>query len=196
MRKTYILPVVFILSACSFLDRNAILRVEQTQDRKLPALEAVYIDATSSIPHYWEPGAKVVQSGTDRATLFYKQVENVLTNPHSDIHGYIELRDHIYPTDIFSGLLWIIPSCFTYGLANLLGMPLLSQGIQSEIHIRVLDKEGRLVKRYYAEAKDTQYVALYWAKQGDYALKTYRDALDDAVLQMQQDYEFLYERLK
>ena len=51
-------------------------------------------------------------------------------------------------------------------------------------------------KRYYAEAKDTQYVALYWAKQGNYALKTYRDALDDAVLQMQQDYEFLYDRLK
>lgn len=75
-------------------------------------------------------------------------------------------------------------------------MPFFSQGIQSKIHIRVLDKEGRLVKRYYAEAKDTQYAALYWAKQGDYALKTYRDALDDAVLQMQQDYEFLYGHLK
>ena len=195
MRKIYILPVVFILSACSFLDRNAILLVEQTQDKKLPALEAVYIDATSSIPHYWKPGAKVVQSGTDRATLFYKQVENVLTNPHSNIHGYIELRDHTRITEL-PGVLWIFPSCFTFGLANLLGMPFASKDIQSEIHIRVLDKEGRLVKRYYAEAKDTQYVALYWAKQGNYALKTYRDALDDAVLQMQQDYEFLYDRLK
>ncbi len=198
MKKIILLTTLALLTACSCktkIDRASILSVEQTTDKKLPTLKAVYIDATSAIPQYWEPGSKIVQSGTERATLFYNLVENTLTNPYGDIHGYMELRDETRMKPGL-GLLWLLPSYYTCGLGNLLGLPWGDESAYSQVNVRILDKKGRLVKRYQTRIDRKEYWARWSECSEDLPLRVYRMALDKIISDMQQDYDYLYDKLK
>ena len=198
-----IILFVALLSGCVSVDMDEVMTVNETNVEKLPTLETVYIDATSKVPQYWEVGSKVVQSGSSRATLFYQQVEKNLTDPYGDMHGYIELRDNTFlngPDPIKVGDAWGVFSIVTLGTLNLLGMPAYHFKPYSEINVRVLDKTGKLIKRYQTSAEDSEYAALYWGyslSAGDeLLLKTYRKALDEVIEQMQYDKEYLLNKLK
>lgn len=202
MKSFMFLGSVLLLTSCVSVDMRNVLTVEEEEGKKLPTLEAVYIDATSTVPQYWEAGAKVVQSGSLRATLFYQQIEKNLTDPYGNLKGYIELRDNTFlngPDPIAVGDAWSFASVLTLGVFNLFGMPMYHFKPYSEINVRVLDKEGRLIKRYRSYAQASEYAALYWGyslrDSNELLLKTYRDALDKVMIDMKQDYEFLNSRL-
>lgn len=165
----------------------------------MPALEAVYIDATSSVPQYWEVGSKVVQSGDTYATIFYEELERNLTNPYGDMTGYIELRNE---TILSANPLWSVLSGLTLMIPNLVGMPFASGTVYSNVHIRLLDKKGRLIKRYQASAADTEYVAMWWGYMDTpdqiwaFKIRTYRKALTKVLEEIKSDHTFLIEKLK
>lgn len=203
MKKILCLLCSLILSGCASVNMREVLTVYETHDDKLPTMEAVYVDAVSSVPQYWDSGSKVVQSGSTRATLFYQQVEKNLTDPYGDMHGYIEMRDNTFldgPDPIRVGDVWGAMSVVTLGTLNLLGMPAYHFKPYSEINVRVLDKSGKLVKRYQAIVEDSEYAALYWGYSlgagDDLLLRTYRKALDKVIDEMKNDYDYLYNKLK
>ena len=200
MKKLIVIICMVVLSGCVSVDMNKVLTVEETNGKKLPTMEAVYIDGTSKVPQYWDTGSRVVQSGTTRATLFYQQVEKNLTDPYGDMHGYIELRDNTLDLAPAQDGGWDIFSALTLGIFNLLGMPAHHFKPYSEINIRVLDKTGKLIKRYHTSIEDSEYAALYWgyslSDRDELLLRTYRKALDEIIEQMQNDKEFLSNKLK
>ena len=189
----------FLLTSCRSISIHEIRQVKETTGDKLPALEAVYIDATSSVPQYWEVGSKVVQSGDTYATIFYEELERNLTNPYGDMTGYIELRNE---TILSANPLWSVLSGLTLMIPNLVGMPFASGTVYSNVHIRLLDKKGRLIKRYQASAEDTEYVAMWWGYRDTpdqiwaFKIRTYRKALTKALEQIKSDHTFLVEKLK
>lgn len=189
----------FLLTSCRSINIHEIRQVNETTGNKLPTLEAVYIDATSSIPQYWEVGSKVVQNGDTYATIFYEELEKNLTNPYEDINGYIELRNE---TILSTNTLWSVLSGLTFTVPNLLGMPFTSGTVYSNVYVRLLDKKGRLIKRYQASAEDTEYVAMWWGYMGTadeifaFKVRTYRKALTKVLEEIKSDYTFLLEKLK
>lgn len=201
MKKIFLLVICCCsLISCKTYNPQGLYNVYETNEKKLPTLEAVYIDATSSTPQYWTPGQRVVQQGGTRATIFYEEVEKNITNPRGKLQGYIELREETF---LSPNYLWAIASGLTLCTINLFGFPIGSYTATSIVQLRILDKNGGLIKRYEsASISDTEYIALWWGyaetiDNGErFKLKTFRRALDLALQQIKDDYDYLNNQLK
>ena len=81
-------------------------------------------------------------------------------------------------------------------------MPFTSVELQTNLRARILDKQGRLVKRYEASSKDKYYIAIWWGYPTGlntlraFQLKTYRTALMKILKQIKSDMPYIKERLE
>ncbi len=198
MKKFLVLITLALLTACScktMITKDVMLQVEETNNKKLPTLDTRYSSATSASLAYGDPKFSIFNPEDKHAILFYDMVQNQLIDPYGDKRGTIELVDKTEEKPGF-GSLWIWPSICTYGVANLLGMPFWQEKVYSEVHVRILDRRDKVVKKYYAKVEKEQ----YWAKWSDCAedlkLSAYRLALEDIMSQIQKDYDYLYTKLK
>lgn len=200
IKKLSTITLFLLLCSCQTLDGRSLRYVKETGGEKLPALEAVYIKSTTTIPQYWKPGERVVQQSGINADIFYAEVEKNLTNPYGELSGYIEMRES---THLFSNVLWSIPSTLTLFIPNLFGFPFASYTATSYVSIRILDKNGNLVKRYEpVSVSDTKYIALWWGyaetiENGElFKLKVFREALTKALNKIKKDRYFINTQLQ
>ncbi len=196
---TFTIAALIAMSSCHNINISKKCEVKQISGAKLPALEPIFLGTGDRQTSFWTAGQKTVRQSGDRATIFYREVEENITTPRGQVKGYIELT---HKSDWAKSFLCTIPSALTAMTINLFGFPLLSLEGYSEINVRILDANGQFIKRYSANATSTQYVALWWgvaesSHNGEStSIIAYKKALDDITLQIKKDHNFLAPLLK
>ncbi len=85
---------------------------------------------------------------------------------------------------------------------NALGFPLLSYKGESVVNVRVLDKNGRMIKRYNEYGEAQQFVALWWGvpeteeSANTTTILAYKNALHKIAQQINQDKAYLNSQLQ
>lgn len=187
------------LSACQSFHRNEAMKIKsRNYKKKLPNLELVY-ENEKEVKH-WKPGELVVRENTPYATMFYREAENNLIEQDTNPIGYIKLRPIYHKTKNVS-LLYALTPLLTLWTFNILGCPLEEFEAIAELEIEILNKEGKLVKKYNSEAKDTEYTAFWWGynsfdAQDSSLYNSYKKALFDITEQIQNDMDYLNKKLK
>ena len=62
--------------------------------------------------------------------------------------------------------LWLVPSCLTLGLLNILGFPAASQSFEVSVTLEVVDAAGHILGRYEGTGATTEYAAAWWGYSG------------------------------
>lgn len=119
----------------------------------------------------------------DERNILLKEFENNLMDLKSDFYGYLEINRNII--DSKPGLGYTIPSVLLFSVPNIFGMPFLDIKQTTEIEVKILDKDGKLIEKYSAIGKGNVKVAYYYG----YSLrianrKAYSDAIINALEQI------------
>lgn len=191
------LILALFLSACQTYHVNLAMKVESRDVRKLPPLEAIYENEKSlkSIAAY-----DTTHKINDKyATIFYREVEKNIVSEYGQKKGRIVLTPIFHQARITG--LWHFTPLLTLWTANILGCPMKKFESLAELELRILDNKGNVIKKYASEKTDEKYVAFYWGFFETVALEaslieSYKKALADISEQIQNDYDFLMEKLK
>ena len=190
--KKLIPILLFMLTSCASYDLQQAMRPNNRSIyTKLPHMESIFETGKSL-----DTDIASIQTNSEFATLFRREVEENLVNIDSSIKGKLVLDPVYFDTDqnnvwIFTVLLWFIPP--------VIGVPLHSNTSKWELELNVLDKNGNRIARYTGEAEDTEYYAAYWGYKNTFTAAVfngYKKALDSVITQLQNDIPTLSSRLK
>ncbi len=194
--------LALILSSCRTIDFEEVRRVKEVGGIKIPLLSIKYIDVNDDTPDYWHQGGGDQynsQLEDTCATVFYEELEKNIMSPYGAPKGVIELRNN---TVLSPNVTWSVVSYFTLGIPNLLGMPYVSGTMYSNLSLRILDRNGKLVKQYRSFAVDKEYVAMWWGYTYSpdqieaFKVRTFRKALKDILVQIRRDQFILNRQLQ
>lgn len=203
MKKIFTLVFCTILSGCSttpFYINQAMKAKERNYTDKLANLEAVYEDEASL--KVFSVSDSFVQVNTPEATRFYREVEKNLLDPYTEKKGYIVLtpilsavnEQEIFDQETSQG---VIAIC-TLGLSLIFNAPKVNYKGFSELEIRILDKNGKIIKKYSSEGISLiTYGPRYQCLDCKERVKweAYENALDDILEQIYRDRTWLKRRL-
>lgn len=157
MKKLFTLLLCILLSGCKttpFYINQAMKAKERNFSEKLPNLEAVYEDENAL--KNFSINDSFVKVNTPEATKFYREVEKNLIDISGEKRGYIVLtpilsainEEEILESQDLGALLGIS----TLGLVPLIfNIPKIPFKGYSEIEVRILDNNGKIIKRYSTE---------------------------------------------
>lgn len=200
MKKIILLSLCLFLGACAGYDLQQAMRPESRNIyQKLPNMEPIFEagKALETDTKTGTSGTTSVQLNNEFATLFRREVEKNLINEDGPVKGKLVLEPVYFKREYNTA--WILPSAFSLYILNLLGMPAGSDTSKWELELNVLDKNGKRIKRYSAEAENTEYFAAYWGTYNPYqaaVFEGYKKALDDIIKQLQADIPTLSAQLK
>ena len=197
-----------LLSGCSTFYLNQGMKAPNRGfDDKLPNLEAVFSNEESLKNFTSEDN--FVQVNNPMANRFYREVETNLIDEYDEGEkkGYLVLKPIISTAGFNSKrVLYIFLGVFTGFVAPLLGAPIdVIEGF-SELELRVLNSNGKLVKKYSAEASVKNKLGVYYggcdslASQGKNCFdkaswEAYEKALGDIIEQVYRDRNYLRKKL-
>ena len=194
--KKILLCLCLFVSACATYDVQEAMRpADRAIDSKLPNMEPIFEIGKASDTKSGDSDTASIQSNNHYATLFRREVEMNLINENGPIKGKLVLEP-VFEKSTPSA--WSIGIFFSY-IPSLFGAPILGTTFEWELELNVLDKNGKRIARYLAQAKDTEYTALYYGYTNSYeaaALESYKKALDDIIKQVQADIPKLSAKLK
>ena len=194
--RLVVLSFLLLLAGCKTYHANEAMKVDQIAGRKLPSLEAVY-ENVKSIKKESNSGS-LHRINDNYATVFYREVEKNIAEEEGDKKGRIVLTPIYLETEKQKG--FAIVSALTLGLANLVGVPRAEYEATAELELRILDSKGNVIKKYASERTVSEYVAIggYKASSVKEASKmsAYKSALRDITYQIQNDYDYLKQKLK
>lgn len=194
--------------ACQSMPHFYINEAMKAKDRgfpdKLPNLEAIY-ENEGELKNFSTKDS-FVQVNTPRANKFYREVEKNLIDITTDKKGYIVLKpiisatsvpcaemedDHL--TDVLLGF---------YGVGIILGMldtPKREYKASYELEIRILNNDGKLIKKYESEKTAELISSPQKACNGEccdqITWEAYENALADILEQIHNDRAFLIQEL-
>ncbi|MCP4355652.1 MAG: hypothetical protein GY793_08515 [Proteobacteria bacterium] len=197
MRKAILsLSLLFLTGCQSFYVNQAIKAENRHIENKLPNLELIFENEKSI--KSWKPNENLVKVNTPFATLFYREVENNLIDSYGDSKGYITLTP-IFHTNEYGGSGYTVLSLLSMTTFNLLGMPFSTRSSFCELEARVLNKDGKIIKKYSAESKVKKYVAIWAYDEYDAEVAalygSYKNTLGNIIEQIDKDHEFLNDKL-
>lgn len=193
MKKIFTLILCVLLSGCKttpFYINQAMKAKDRNYPDKLPNLEAVYEDE-SALKNF-SINDSFVKVNTPEATKFYREVEKNLIDISGEKRGYIVLTPLLSAYDHDSAsVITTIMGISTFGLwLAIFNVPKLHFQGFSEIEIRILDNNGKIIKKYSSEqisnAKNTPWNScLECATRVKW--EAYESALEDILEQIYQD---------
>ncbi len=149
-RGIWIVLFALLLTGCKAWDPSDISQQKNPIAPKLLALEPKVDDLAN----------KIIATNNFETTLFNKEVEDNLTDPYGEKYGYITLKRNIL--SIRPGWGFYALSILTATIANLFGMPFMVLRLKSEVEIRIMDKNNRLIGKYSAIGESKSIAAYYY----------------------------------
>ena len=189
--------VLIALSSCKAFDPKLLNPTPVTISPKLPAMEN---RVQSEVTVVVAPGGSAVAGGSrDLATLFEREVREVLTDPYGEKRGFLELKVTTTKTQI--GIGWAVISGLFVFVPNLFGMPISTPKIAVTAQLDVLDNQHRLLSTYRADGEAKGRTALYsstsYADPGRVLyVQAVRQCLEQIKTKMQPDIARLQTQLK
>lgn len=191
--KKFILFFIFLLASCASYDLQQAMRPNNRYIyTKLPHMESIFETGKSL-----DTGISSIQSNSEFATLFRREVEENLVNSDGPIKGKLVL-DPVYFEENQNSA-WLFTLYPLLLIPHVLGVPLYSNTSKWELELNVLDKNGKRIARYTGEAEDTEYYAAYWGYKNTFTAAVfngYKKALDSVITQLQNDIPILSAKLK
>jgi len=201
MKKFLVLATALLLTACASYDLQQAMRPDNRNIYpKLPNMEAIYEvgKASDTDVKAGTSGSASVQLNNEFATLFRREVEKNLINEDGSVKGKLVLEPIFLKNDYNKA--W--GAAYILIIPGFLGWPGGSWTSKWELELNVLDKNGKRIARYSAEAENTEYNALYWGYESGLetlraaVFEGYKKALDDIIKQLQADIPTLSAKLK
>lgn len=193
--KKIVLFFIFLLTGCATYDlQNAIQPSMRVSYPKLPNLEPVfeakkYVDIKTVMKN------TDAQSSNGFATLFKREAETNLADTGGESKGKLVLTPIFFENRENTG--WLKTPMLI--ITPALGVPTDSYTAKWELELSVLDKSGKQIARYSANAEKTEYKAAYWGWENPRTAATfesYKTALDSVIKQLQNDIPQLSAKLK
>lgn len=172
---------------------------------RLPNLEAIY-ENEGELKNFSTKDS-FVQVNTPRANKFYREVEKNLIDITTDKKGYIVLKPTITATDANCDTInkddvqHALLAIYTLGILALLDIPKTKIKAFCELEIRILNNDGKLIKKYSSEES----AELVSSPQHSCNVKSnccdrvtweaYENALTDILEQIYNDRAFLIQEL-
>lgn len=196
---------ISLLSGCSTFYLNKGMKAPNRgfADR-LPNMEAVFSNEDSLKNFTSEDN--FLQVNNPMANRFYREVETNLIDEYDEEEkkGYLVLKPIII-TSADKSIPYIILGAFTLLTAPLLGAPMgVFEGF-SELELRVLNSNGKLVKKYVAEAVVKNKIGAYYGGCNNWnsnqncldkaSWDAYEKALSDVIEQVYKDRVYLRRKL-
>lgn len=195
---------ISLLSGCSTFYLNKGMKAPNRgfADR-LPNMEAVFSNEDSLKNFTSEDN--FVQVNTPMANRFYREVETNLIDEYDEGEkkGYLVLKPIINTsTGTTKNLIYIYLAVITGFVAPLLGVPIgVIEGF-SELELRVLNSNGKLVKKYTAESTVKNTLGFYYGGCNSdkncldkASWEAYEKALGDIIEQVYKDRVYLRRKL-
>lgn len=198
--KKFILSFVFLLISCANYDLQQAMRPNNRLFvSKLPNMEPIFEAGKSLDTHTFGNGIGVasIQHNNEFATLFRREVEQNLVNTEGMVKGKLVL-DPVF-VEVNTNKAWLFTLYPLLVIPHAFGVPLSSDTSKWELELNVLDKNGKRIARYSAEATDTEYYAAYWGYDNTYTaalFEGYKKALNNIIEQIQNDIPVLSAKLK
>ncbi|UPT65584.1 MAG: hypothetical protein M0D57_13690 [Sphingobacteriales bacterium JAD_PAG50586_3] len=186
MKKT----IIFLVLLSAFVSCRSLNYTEQ-QGKKIPlsnkllTLEKQIGDITGpnyTYNHsYSYPNSYMNSIGLngDELRIINNEVDENLTDPYGDKYGYIEFNRRT--VNMRYGIGWTLLSSMTFFTVNLLGVPFMNLRLDSEVEIRILDVNRKLIAKYSAVGQSKFIIAMYYGYGLMAATKVYPQALIDAL---------------
>ncbi|MBO6289108.1 MAG: hypothetical protein J6N45_02135 [Alphaproteobacteria bacterium] len=199
MKKLILLFVVLLTGCASYDIQNAIHPENRVSYQKLPNMKPVFENKKSVNVKKIMKGATTngAQFNNGFSTLFRREVEQNLVNTDTALKGKIVLEPMYFETN--ENTAWSFLGYPFFMLPQAIGVPMRSDTSKWELELSVIDKEGRRIANYSAEAEDTEYSAAFWGWKNSYTAATYQSykkALNNIIIQLQNDIPTLSEKLK
>lgn len=161
-------------------------------------MEAIFESGESNITGVSFNDIKI-KNNTTYALLFYREIEKNVVAQGGDTKGSIILTPVLHQLEV-PNVGWTLLSVGTAFIPNLFGMPIESYTAFCELELRVVDKNGNLIKKYSSDSTVTEYVAPYW---GYYELEarkaalyeSYKKTLKKLIWQMNRDKNLIVREL-
>ena len=193
---------ISLLSGCSTFYLNQGMKAPNRgfEDR-LPNMEAVFSNEDSLKNFTSEDN--IVQENTPMSNRFYREVETNLIDEYDEGEkkGYLVLKP-IINTSGEKPSFFVVLAGLTLFTSPLLGIPLTIYEGFSELELRVLNSNGKLVKKYTSEATVQNKAGLYYGGCNSIpncynkaSWEAYEKALSDVIEQVYRDRAYLRKKL-
>lgn len=100
----------------------------------------------------------------DQLAYLKSIVDSKICEQDSELQGKIKFE--VLKSELSSSWFWLIPSSLTLLTINLLGFPMVSQGVNLTMKCSILDLKNNVVYSKVVSGKGTSYIALYWGYGG------------------------------
>ncbi len=204
MNKAYVL-LFLLIASCRSLDVIDALKVSNNNNsNKLPTLVTLSDD---NMTMKNEKGIRTSKLRNEQYalmskefnSLFIRELENNITYPYGEPKGYI--RAEIITNDLNNNFFTIIPSAFSLGILNLLGMPFNHPKYSLNFEFSLYNTKKELIKKYTIYASGSAWSAAYYGYNEINAEKKasyngFKDALNQLKQELQTDHKYLISKLK
>jgi hypothetical protein len=143
--------MVILFAGCVSFNSSRINFNYKPLKKKLPPLEMI-------IEYF--PGSYPTIQSADFSNQMISNYNNNLVENGENFKGYIVWKYSLTVFD-FNGY-WMIPSCLTFFMGNLIGLPFFSYHQEMELTCTILDENFNTLVEYKATADDTEYSAIFW----------------------------------
>ena len=197
MKKVICIIFALLLTACQTYPINLAIKPEARENLNFPNLEAIFEANESNVSGVSIDETKI-KNNTPYAMLFYREVEKNVVVHDGDKKGSIILTPVLHTQE--PNLFWTIFNAITLHTPAILGIPEASYTSFCELELRIVDKNGKLIRAYNADSVVTKYAAAYWGyypKDGVNAALygSYKETLNKLMQQMNNDKELIIREL-
>lgn len=91
-------------------------------------------------------------------------VDSKICEQNTDLKGTIKFE--VLQSELSNGWYWLIPSGLTMGTINLLGFPLVSQGVKLSMRCTITDLKNNIIYSKIVSGKGKSFIALYYGYGG------------------------------
>ena len=197
MKKIFCIFSVLLITACQTYPLDLIVIPEAKENLNFPNLELKFEPnkTTSKSNSIFEVDVK---QNTNHLSLFYREFEKNVITSEGEKKGSIILTP-IYQT-VKVNMGWMGLSGAGLFIPNILGMPISSYTSSCKLDLKIEDKYKTLIKVYNSTSTVTRYAAAYWGyyfEDGTNAAiyDCYKETLNDLIQQMNNDRNFIAEKL-
>ena len=197
MKKIIGMIFVLLLTACQAYPINLAIKPETRKNLNFPNLEALFEANENSVRGVSLNETKI-KNNTPYAMLFYREIEKNVVMHSGEKKGSIILTPILHTIEPNMG--WTSLSIGTMYIPNLLGMPIGSYTSFCELELKVVDKNGNLIRSYNSDSVITKYSAAYWGYYPKDAANaaiygSYKKTLNNLIEQMNNDKELIIKEL-
>lgn len=197
MKRVICLVFVLLLIACQTYPINLAIKPEVRKNLNFPNLEPIFESNENSVRGVSLDETKI-KNNTPYAMLFYREIEKNVVRHDGEKQGSIILTPVLHTHEPNVG--WTLVSALTLHIPNIFGMPEASHTSFCELELRIVDKNGKLIRAYNADSIVTKYTAAYWGYYPQDTINaalygSYKETLTKLMNQMNNDKDLIIREL-